>query len=492
MTSRSSYRVRFATDNKFQSRVKNDPPAPIASDASESPIESLTFGLAATRKPKSRSGCKECKQRRVKCDEKYPVCSHCQRRGSVCLSSTPPTRWQIEVPWMITKPIAEPWLGIVNPEKKLLAYWLDKTSRIMTVCPENNPLSYPLLEHLVTTPSLLHTVQSVSAGQEHFFKSKELITCLQERGLAIQALRREMQDGANLKPASLLTVFLQGVSWLWTEDHPNDYGKEHLQAARSLLEKMLEDPEKRRDPLVQFMLGWYLYWDMSCAFIAAPQDLAPLNTAQMFDAIQATRSSFHPMIGFMSELLYLIACLGRHCRLVLETEARDLVLEATFEGQLLAWEPDHDDQDLVDMSIGYRNHGLIMLYNICGVPSQADDLTPGDDASDASDAIHDSQARIRPLVLDSLERLFKTPVDAPCFSFHSTPLLTAAAELTKTDEELRTAAVERFKAIYSTNRVAVNMWAIDLLEELWGLKDCGINVTWLELLITKNWRLTFA
>ncbi|KAK7214204.1 hypothetical protein V2G26_021382 [Clonostachys chloroleuca] len=489
MTSRSSYRVRFAADNKFQSRVTNDPPAPTISDASENPIESPTFGLAAARKPKSRSGCRECKQRRVKCDEKYPVCSHCQRRGSVCLSSIPQTRWQVEVPWMITKPIAEPWLGIVNPEKKLLEYWLDKTSRIMTVCPENNPLSYPLLEHLVSTPSLLHTVQSVSAGQEHFFRSNKLITCLQERGLAIQALRREMQDGANLKPASLLTVFLQGVSWLWTEDHPNNYGKEHLQAARTLLEKMLEDPEKRRDPLVKFMLGWYLYWDMSCAFIAEPQDLTPLNTAQMFDAIQSTRSSFHPMIGFMSELLYLIACLGRHCRLVLETEARDPVLEATFEGQLLAWEPDHDDQDLVDMSIGYRNHGLIMLYNICGVPSQADDLTPSDDASGA---IHDSQTRIRPLVLDSLERLFKTPVDAPCFSFHSTPLLTAAAELTKNDEELRTASVKRFKAIYSTNRVAVNMWAIDLLEELWGLRDCGINITWLELLMTKNWRLTFA
>ncbi|KAM6508284.1 hypothetical protein FALCPG4_018158 [Fusarium falciforme] len=390
---------------------------------------------------------------------------------------------------MITRPIAEPWMGIVNPKKKLLQYWLEKTSRIMTLCPENNPLSYPLLEHLVSTPSLLHAAQSVSAGQEHFFQSTELTTCLQERGLAIQALWHEMQDAAHLKPASLLTVFLQGVSWSWTEDHPNNYGKEHLQAARGLLERMLEDPEKRRDPLVQFMLGWYLYWDMSCAFIAEPQDLAPLNTAQVFDAIQATRSSFHPMIGFSSELLYLIACLGRHCRLVLDTKARDPVLEATFEGQLLAWEPDHDDQNLVDMSIEYRNHGLIMLYNICGAPFQHDDSTLGEDTSDL---VEDSQARIRPLVMDTLERLFKTPVDAPCFSFHSTPLLTAAAELAKDNTELRSAAVDRFKAIYSTNRVAVNMWAIELLEELWDLHDCGINVTWLELLITKNWTLSFA
>lgn len=36
------------------------------------------------------------------------------------------------------------------------------------------------------------------------------------------------------------------------------------------------------------------------------------------------------------------------------------------------------------------------------------------------------------------------------------------------------------------------MQAIDLLQELWDLKDRGIVVTWLELLEAKDWTLTFA
>ncbi|KAH7124897.1 fungal-specific transcription factor domain-containing protein [Dactylonectria estremocensis] len=488
-----SYRVRFAAKNKFQVWVQN-PPSKAPSSTGSSPDESQQLSLSLPGLPrakgKSRSGCKECKLRRVKCDETYPVCLRCQRRGSVCLSATPSTQWQVEMPWMVARPLAQPWTGTVNPEKRLLQYWLEKTSRIMTLCPDDNPLSFPLLEHLMSTPSLLHAVQSVSAGQEHFFQPSSLTVCLQERGRSIQALRHEMKDPAQVKPPSLLAVFLQGVSWSWTEHHPDNYGKEHLLAARVLLDQMLGDPEKRRDPLVRFMLGWYLYWDMSCAFIADPHDLAPLNTAQVFDAIQSTRGYFHPMVGFSAELLYLIACLGRHCRQVMEAGVKDPTLEATFEGQLLAWEPDYDDQNLVDMTIGYRNHGLMMLYSICGIPSQSNDSVTA--VQGPASSPEDSGTRIRSLAMDSLRRLFKTPVDAPCFSFHSTPLLTAAAELRAEDARMRVAVVNRFKAIYSTNRVAVNMWAIELLEELWDLHDCGIHITWLELLITKKWALTFA
>ncbi|KAJ5534747.1 hypothetical protein N7527_001001 [Penicillium freii] len=49
----------------------------------------------APRRPKktsivrSRSGCKACRQRRVKCDEKQPLCSACVRRGNKCEAITP-------------------------------------------------------------------------------------------------------------------------------------------------------------------------------------------------------------------------------------------------------------------------------------------------------------------------------------------------------------------------------------------------------------------
>ncbi|CAG8886269.1 unnamed protein product [Penicillium egyptiacum] len=350
---------------------------------------------------------------------------------------------------------------------RLLHYWLEKGSRIMTLCPGNNPLSFPLLTHLTSNPSLLLNVQRLSAGQEHFFQASSLTTCLQEGGLTIQALRHEITDPGPVKPPSVLAIFPQSVSWTWTEDHPDNYSKEHLLAGRTLLERMLDDPEKRHD-------RWY--------------NLCSAGT--YFDTIQTSRGSSHPTVGFSAGLFYLIACLGRRCWLVMETGVKDPILDATFEGQLLTWEPEHDDQNLVHMSIGYRKHGLIMLYTICGIPIPVSD--PSSPAKDSVTGAEGSGPRIRGLTMGSLGRLFRTSVDAPYLSFHSTPLLTAAVEPTAEDAQLRINVVGRFKAIYCTNRVAVNMWAIELLQKLWDLPDCGVHVTWLELLISKEWTFTFA
>ncbi|KAF2188462.1 hypothetical protein K469DRAFT_724446 [Zopfia rhizophila CBS 207.26] len=369
---------------------------------------------------KSKFGCKECKLRRVKCDETYPVCLQCQRRGSLRLSATPPRQWQAVTPWMIPRPVKEPWTGVFNRNKRLMHYWFENTSRMMTVSPDNNPLSPPLLEHLLSTPSLVHAVQSVNAGQEIFFQRSTLQTCLGERGLAIQALQRELQDPSQIKPPSLISVFLLGISWSWTEDRPHCYGKEHLSGAHALLDKMLADEQKREEPLVQYILGWYIYWDLSCAFIADPDDFYPLNTAGMLAAVKIMRASFHPMIGFSAELFYLLASLGRYCRQTMKTGVRDLALEATFKEQLIAWKPTHDDKMLVDMSYAYRNHGLIMLYEVCErfyVPENSMECW-----KQSRDYAQTTRSLTRRLALDSLKRLFETPVNAPCIVTECWPL----------------------------------------------------------------------
>ncbi|KAH6997273.1 fungal-specific transcription factor domain-containing protein [Ilyonectria destructans] len=488
---KATYRVRFAADSKYQGSPADPAPQSCAVARLSPSVCSSLSPTSDSRKPRSKSklGCRECKIRRVKCDETYPVCLRCQRRGSVCLSAPPPVQWQAEMPWIVERPILDPWTGIVNPNKRLLQYWLDKTSRMMSLIPDNNPLSFPLIEHLLSTPSLVHAVQSISAGQEHFFHQSSLKSCLAERGLAMQSLQLEMEDPSKIKSSSLLTVFLLGTSWTWTEDHPACYGKEHLLGARALLEKMLVDEQKREDPLVEFILGWYIYWDMSCSFIAEPGDLSPLNTAEFFSSLQNTRSSFHPMLGFSAELLYLVACLGRHCRQVMQSGVRDPILESTFEEQLRAWKPDCEDKDLVYLSNAYRNHGLIMLYEICGQSTQNHDP---DALSDDGNISTDSGHVMHALALESLQEMFQTPVDVPCFCYHSIPLLTAGAELWQGDAHLRIEVINRFKALYSTNRLAINIWAIDLLQEVWDLRDIGIHVSWLDLLVTQKWTLTFA
>ncbi|KAJ2979327.1 hypothetical protein NUW58_g7225 [Xylaria curta] len=48
-----------------------------------------------TSKPKVKTGCNNCKQRRIKCDEKRPACTHCVRSKKECSGYPPPPRSKI-------------------------------------------------------------------------------------------------------------------------------------------------------------------------------------------------------------------------------------------------------------------------------------------------------------------------------------------------------------------------------------------------------------
>lgn len=123
-----------------------------------------------------------------------------------------------------------------------------------------------------------------------------------------------------------------------------------------------------------------------------------------------------------------------------------------------------------------------MLYEIYGRPNKGAGQLEVDTDSDAA----------RALAYETLESLFETPLDAPCIHSHSIPLLTAGSQLQHDNTSMRVKVIDRFKALFSTNRLMVNLWAIQLLEELWSLRDLGSSIIWLELLLSKSWTLNFA
>jgi len=45
---------------------------------------------------KSRTGCQRCKARRVKCDEKRPTCSGCNRHGMPCIYALPRSKGRFD------------------------------------------------------------------------------------------------------------------------------------------------------------------------------------------------------------------------------------------------------------------------------------------------------------------------------------------------------------------------------------------------------------
>jgi hypothetical protein len=56
-------------------------------------VTAPTAAMEKTKKTKSRSGCKMCKQKRLKCDEAKPFCNQCVRRGRTCPGYRREIRW---------------------------------------------------------------------------------------------------------------------------------------------------------------------------------------------------------------------------------------------------------------------------------------------------------------------------------------------------------------------------------------------------------------
>uniref|UniRef100_A0A0C4DI66 Zn(2)-C6 fungal-type domain-containing protein n=1 Tax=Fusarium oxysporum (strain Fo5176) TaxID=660025 RepID=A0A0C4DI66_FUSOF len=211
------FKVRFANGSKYQKAIEAHEHEPSACQISfPSHSTSRCEESSKSQRTKSRLGCLECRIRRVKCDETFPVCLRCQRRGSVCMASNRPARWRIEMPWLSNMALLNSWPADNPPNKRLVQYWIE---------------------------------QSISAGHEVFFNDRALTLCLQERGHSMRLVREELQvqDSETISITSILTVFLLGVSSSWIESRPESWGKEHLDGARALIKTQTLTTEKPKD-----------------------------------------------------------------------------------------------------------------------------------------------------------------------------------------------------------------------------------------------------
>lgn len=112
---------------------------------------------------------------------------------------------------------------------------------MLVVDPENNPYSFPALEYMAESPALVHIIQSISAHHEQYF-SRAIVTAFEERGKALLLLRKELeqQPRTGSQASLLLTMMLLAMSH-GVDCDMADFGKQHLFAARGLVNKMLGD-----------------------------------------------------------------------------------------------------------------------------------------------------------------------------------------------------------------------------------------------------------
>lgn len=426
---------------------------------------------------KSKLGCRECKTKRVKCDEAYPTCKRCQRRGLVCSSAPRPTQWQVEAPWLSLQPKTH-----VN--RRLLQYYLEKVSQAFVIDPENNPFSFPILKDIAQSPALLHAIQSISASHEQYFPVQAPILALEERGKAIACLRREIDQVQRAHYTHFLTIMLLSLMQVAGPD-PKDYGKQHLFGACALINSMLQDTSvsTTNDPVVRLCLGVYLYWDMGSSFLVKPGELQGVNSFHISLAVRRMGDWHHPMYGTCSRLLLTIANVGRYCRQVHDMpQRRNFAQEDMLEAELSNWTTNSNNPDLVHLYEAFRNHGLVLLYQSRAHAQRS--LSTDTNSTKAQESL------ILRYAEETVRHLMLIPSSSYYLNFQSLALLSAGSELTESHHFLRDKVRDRLRAIYSLNRIPANLMALQLVEELWDARDSANSTSfWLSHMLQKDWLL---
>ena len=237
--------------------------------------------------------------------------------------------------------------------------------------------------------------------------------------------------------------------------------------------------------MVRLCLGVYLYWDMCSSFLVESCEPRGLDLFTISLAVLRMGDWHHPMYGTCSRLLLIVADIGRYCRLVHDIpQNRNLIQEAMLETQLSTWTTRPQNPDLDHLYEAFRNHGLLFLYRS---RAHAQEGCPTDpDVTEAQESL------ILQYAEETVRHLILIPASSYYLNFQSLPLLTAGSELTVSNHFLRDKVRDRFRAIYSLNRLPANLMALQLVEELWDARDSGNPSFWLSHTLQKDWRLLLA
>lgn len=375
-------------------------------------------------------------------------------------------------------PLSSVWSRADN---RLLKYWLEKASSILVIDPNNNPFSFGILRYLETSKSLIYAIQSLSVAHEAFFSPSALPRhSFEDRGSALLHIQRELQQTNPPSHGSLLSAILLGLGSAWVYHETDDnFGMKHLHGARAILDILLAEPGSENDSFLRLAVAAYLGWDQATAFLLHPRDQIPLYSPELYRCIQVMRSEYNATVGYAIELMYLLGNVGRYCRTIIDTGLRNIELEANLEEQLLTYEPTGEDRNSHLVNHAFQKHGLIMLY-------RAIELAPATLLFD--DIMLDYYSKdqiVSQYANDILEYIYSIPENNCYHSILSQPLFTAGLELTKDDAANREKVRERFRKQFSLTRLPDNLRAIELLDEIWNLRDSGYSISWVTFSLQK-------
>ncbi|KAJ4113737.1 hypothetical protein NW765_011344 [Fusarium oxysporum] len=434
--------------------------------------------MQASKKPrtKSRSGCEQCKRRKVKCDERQPICTRCLQRKDTCTGNFSHDTWQIERPWVSNERIPSAPSALENAT---LRHWYDSACLSMAIFyPPTNPLSYALSGWLRHSKALRHTLESVSEAHQHYFQPDKLALALQTRGLAISSLQNEidrLQTSQTKQQTLLRTTILSSlilfVSSAWLDPMGNDAGIMFISGISNTIESLADSAPT--DPFAFYLFGLYLYCEAFTSFLVPTGDSYG-STASVLNAMQRPPfdSLIHPVTGVSSTLCPLISEAGRYFRSVLDSKSICMSTFRDIEARLYKWTPPttiSHQEILLQLSEGYRKIGLIMLY-------QANATQLGGIGTTTDMHLID-------MVLESMGVLRCIPDGHPLLNWVGPLLTIAGPELPSSFEEERALVEITFQRLTRFTRVQTYNRGLELVREIWELREMGIVVSWLEVML---------
>lgn len=115
-----------------------------------------------------------------------------------------------------------------------------------------------------------------------------------------------------------------------------------------------------------YIFRLFLYWDaFSSSLSTSDAQAYPVNTISDTIARPPFSSLVHPITGIATTLCPLIGEAGRYLRWVVDTRTLSAPVSLDLESRLRQWQPpdtSSSQPQLLQLAEGYRNAGLIMLY----------------------------------------------------------------------------------------------------------------------------------
>lgn len=416
------------------------------------------------RQIRTRTGCAQCKRRRVKCDEQQPWCQRCTVRGEKCSGAVVVPRWQTIV------------LAQDSSDGGLVQYWTTAVCGSMPL-EVHKPELLPdaLLPLLDRSPALLHCIRGVAIAHRGFFSAEALPASLRETSHALAALRTELAIHDDPHRTLLAALSLSILS-VWLDPSSQDSSSLlHLRGASSVLHLLLRVREEEASMLTNFMVGFYVYIDMIHSYAVPAAHPLPLSDT-LASYLASSATYVHPITGIATDLCLVVARVGRYLRSVVDLRRRDSGLEHALHRSLRDWQPVRKpDQHHGRIADAYRVLGQIMLHQARRhVPVVDDD----DDEPPPLDTLV-----ARALHIIDADDATASSVDASSGVYtRGIMLLAVGPEVSRGPD--RVVISDAFARLHRLTRVNHFLLAARFVRDAcWPLRDRGVEFTWLDLLV---------